>query len=271
MPVARNILSGVIAFSIIVTTATAATPQCPRIISQSPYISQMLDYLGMGQCIVGVSRYSKRNLPHTGGILDPDADAIETLSPDLILTSDWAKSETMKKVTPAGAKTIRLKSFNKMVQLENNMSDIIQATNWQHATPLVKKFADAWRNKVKLVNGNNKKVLLLSSCSGSPYSFGPDSRLHDLFTLAGFDVVETKDRIRHIRPGNEVNNLTSLADKYQPDLLVIFEQRLRKQCQMITPKLAVKILSVDGEKFLHPNIAILDGLDELINKKHYWN
>ena len=70
-----------------------AQQNCPRIISQSPYISKMLDYLGMGHCIVGVSRYSKRNLPRTGGILDPDAQAIDSLMPDLNNTSDWSKVE----------------------------------------------------------------------------------------------------------------------------------------------------------------------------------
>lgn len=44
----------------------AETKECPRIISQSPYISKMLDYLDMGHCIVGVSRYSKRDLPQIG-------------------------------------------------------------------------------------------------------------------------------------------------------------------------------------------------------------
>jgi len=84
---------------------------CPRIISQSPYISEMLDYIGMGKCIVGVSRYSKRDLPRTGGILDPDAEAIDALMPDLIITSDWSKEETLKSATPTGAKSIRFKSF----------------------------------------------------------------------------------------------------------------------------------------------------------------
>ena len=245
--------------------------KCPRIISQSPYITEMLEYLGMGQCIVGVSRYSKRDLPRTGGILDPDIEAIDALMPDLIITSNWTKEATLKKATPKGANAIRLKSFNKMSQLEDNMKTIIKATNWQQATPKVNQFAKAWRNKVKQVKGNNKKVLLLSSCSGSPYSFGPNSRLHNLFTLAGFNVVESKEKIRHIRPGSEIDNLNSLANKYQPDLLIIFEQRLKKQCQMITPKVPVKILTFDGTKFLHPNTAILDGLDALIKKKHYWN
>lgn len=248
----------------------AEEKECPRIISQSPYISEMLDYLDMGHCIVGVSRYSKRDLPHTGGILDPDAEAIDALMPDLIITSNWSKEATLIKATPKGTKAIRLKSFNKMAQLEENMKTIIKETNWIQATPRVKAFAEKWRSKVKQVQGNNKKVLLLSSCSGSPYSFGPNSRLHDLFTQSGFNVVESQEKIRHIRPGNEVDNLTALANRYQPDLLIIFEQKLKKQCQMITPKVPVRILSVDGNKFLHPNTKILAGLDLLISKKHYW-
>lgn len=270
----RNFLLTLSLFSFLYSVSTiiqADTKDCPRIISQSPYISEMLDYLSMGHCIVGVSRYSKRDLPRTGGILDPDAEAIDALMPDLIITSDWSKEATLKKVIPKGAKAIRLKSFNKMSQLEENMKTVIKATNWKQSNPKIKAFATEWRNKVKQVQGNNKKVLLLSACSGKAYSFGPNSRLHDLFSQAGFNVVETKEKIRHIRPGNEVANLTALANRYQPDLLIIFEQRLKKQCQMITPKVPVRILSVDGSKFLHPNTKILDGLDLLISKKNYWN
>ena len=255
-----------------VAAAETKTQQdCPRIISQSPYISEMLDYLGMRHCIVGVSRYSKRDLPRTGGILDPDAAAIDALMPDFIITSDWSKEEVLKSVTPKGAKAIRLKSFSKMLQLEQNMQTIIKATKWKGASNKISTFAKAWRDKVKKVHGNNKKVLLLSSCSGNAYSFGPHSRLYDLFTQAGFNVVETKRKIRHIKPGYEVESLNALLNQYQPDLLFIFERRLKKQCQMVTPKVPVSILSFDGEIFLHPNVKILNGLDLLITNKYCWN
>ena len=230
----------------------------------------MLDYLEMGNCIVGVSRYSKRKLPHTGGILDPDAEAIDSLMPDLLITSDWTNEKTLKAVTPESAKSIRLKSFNKMNQLEENMKDIINATGRQHALNKVDSFAKDWRSKVKNIQGNGKKVLLLSSCSGTPYSFGPNSRLHDLFSQAGFKVVETAKKIRHIRPGNEIADMTALLDRYQPELLFIFEQKLKKQCQLLMPKVPVRILSFDGRNFLHPSTRILNGLDSLISKKLYW-
>ena len=256
-----------IPFSVI---AAESDKECPRIISQSPYISEMLSYLGMEHCIVGVSRYSKRDLPRTGGILDPDIAAIDALMPDLIISSDWSKEESLKKSTPNGAKAIRLKSFNKVEQLEQNMLTIIKATHWQQALPKVSAFKTAWRSKVKQVQGNNRKVLLLSSCSGNAYSFGPNSRLYDLFTQAGFNVVETKEKIRHVRDGEEIKHITGLLNRYQPDLLFIFERKLTKQCQMITPKVPVSILSFNGELFLHPNTKILDGLDLLIKKKQRW-
>ncbi|MCK5334530.1 MAG: ABC transporter substrate-binding protein, partial [Gammaproteobacteria bacterium] len=242
----------------------------PRIISQSPYITDMLDYLGMKQCIVGVSRYSKHNLPHTGGILDPDAEAINSLMPDLFITSTWTKLKTVSAVTPEETKVIRLSSFNKMAQLEQNMNTIIKATGWQQSIPKVSAFSKSWREKVKLVKGNNKKVLLLSSCSGTPYSFGPNSRLYDLFTQAGFNVVETGKKIRHIRSGNEIEDMTALLDRFQPELLFVFEQKLKKQCQLLLPKVPVRILNFDGNNFLHPSTKIIEGLDSLITKNHYW-
>ena len=250
--------------------ATDKDAPCPRIISQSPYITDMLNYLGMGDCIVGVSRYSKLNLPHTGGILDPDAEAIESLMPDLFITSAWTSEKTLKKVTPNDAKSLRLSSFNNMMQLEQNMAAVIKTTGWTQSLAKVSDFSNQWRKKLKQLDGKNKRVLLLSSCSGQAYSFGPNSRLYDLFTQAGFNVVETGKKIRHIQPGREVETLNALLDKYQPTLLFIFEQKLKKRCQLLTPKVPVSILTFKGKDFLHPTVGILDGLDALIKNKHYW-
>ncbi|MDH5394223.1 MAG: ABC transporter substrate-binding protein [Gammaproteobacteria bacterium] len=252
-------------------TTNANENTCPRIISQSPYISHMLDYLGLAECIVGVSRYSKRSLPHTGGILDPDAQAIDSLMPDLFITSDWTSQATLKKVLAGDVKAIRLKSFNSMLQLEENMQLILDATGHTQVSNKVEAFAKSWREKVKQVDGNNRQVLLLSSCSGMPYSFGPNSRLYDLFTKAGFRVVETGEKIRHIRPGNEIEGLNHLLNRYRPDLLFVFEQTLNKQCQLLLPEKPVRILNLDGSKFLHPSTSILEGLDLLIANKHVWH
>ncbi len=256
--------------SIALSNETAGEVGCPRIISQSPYITEMLDYLELGQCIVGVSRYSKRDLPRTGGILDPDAAAINSLMADIFITSNWATEAALHKVVPKETRLVRLASFNKMSQLEQNMRQIIDITGMPHARAKIDTFAKAWREKIKRIKGNNKKVLLLSACSGAAYSFGPNSRLFDLFTQAGFNVVETKDKIRHLRPGLEIETLTALVNEYQPDLLFVFERRLTKQCQLIMPEIPVRVLTFNGKQFLNPSVAILEGLDALLAKQKAW-
>ncbi|MFO8023833.1 MAG: hypothetical protein R6U90_01690, partial [Thiohalophilus sp.] len=65
------------------------TTDCPRIISQSPYITHTLDWLGLKDCIVGASRYDQLEVPETGGVMDPDGEIIASLEPAILFTSDW--------------------------------------------------------------------------------------------------------------------------------------------------------------------------------------
>jgi iron complex transport system substrate-binding protein len=61
-----------------------------RIVSTSPAITETLFALGLGDRVVGVSRYCSYpaavlTLPKVGSFLKPDAEAIARLSPDLVL------------------------------------------------------------------------------------------------------------------------------------------------------------------------------------------
>ena len=114
-------------------------------------------------------------------------------------------------------------------------------------------------------------MLLLSACSGMPYSFGQQRWLSDLFTQAGFVNVETAEKIRHIQPGEEVTTLNALIQELEPELLFIFERKQNKQCAFIKPKTPLQIINLDGEKFLHPAPILLDGLAELQQRRHQWN
>ncbi|MCL2162776.1 MAG: hypothetical protein FWH56_13115, partial [Betaproteobacteria bacterium] len=69
------------------SSPNGAQPPCPRIVSQSPYLTLALKWLERGDCIVGVSRYDREYpaLPRTGGVLDPDQAAIAAVRPDLIV------------------------------------------------------------------------------------------------------------------------------------------------------------------------------------------
>lgn len=244
--------------------------ECPRIISQSPYITHTLQYLGVEKCIVGVSRYDTLDLPHTGGILDPDTQAIDSLFADIIFTTNWITEEAIAKATPEGVRYIRLNGFYAMNEIEHNMRVIGRVAGLNDYDKKIWQYKKKLADFKKKINGKGKKALLISSCSGSPYSFGEQSWLFDLFQQLNFKMVETHQRIRHIKPGQEITELTHLLNTYQPDIMFIFERELNSRCKLILPKVPVKIISLDGKHFLHPAPILLKGLEELSTKQKLW-
>ena len=252
------------------STALPAEPACPRIVSQSPYITKSLQWLELESCIVGVSRYDELDRPHTGGVLDPDAAVIATLEPELLFTSNWTPAEKLAAITPEGTRSFRLGGFASMAEIEANLRLIGREAGIRDIDARVTDFHRQWTNLAAQVNGNGKKVLLLSACSGMPYSFGQQRWLSDLFNHAGFTNVETAAKLRHIKPGEEVTTLNALINELEPDLLFIFERKENKQCAFIKPKTPLTIINLDGEKFLHPAPIVLEGLAELKNQQAHW-
>lgn len=240
-----------------------AQANCPRIVSQSPYISAALDWLGLGGCIVGVSRYDPRDLPRTGGVIDPDADAIALLDPQLLITSNWTRAETWQAVAPPGAKALRVDGFRGMAGVEAMLRDIGAAAGVAGIDARVERFAADWRAAAKRVGGGGRRVLILSACGEAPYSFGRGTTLHELFTAAGFEVVADHDSIRNFRPGTAAGDVAAWIASRRPDYLFALKNRRDEACNAAIAQPGVPILPLGGAHFTHPGPGLLDGLEEL--------
>ncbi len=252
--------------------AQSATPGCPRIISQSPYITQTLQWLGLEHCIVGASRYDTLGVPGTGGILDPDAEAIALLQPELMLNTDWLPAEQWQALAPAGTRALTLHGFDTMAQMEDNIRRIGQAAGLPDAAERTAAFAAEWRRQARQVQGGGRRALLLSACSGTPYSFGTNTWLHDLFSQAGFTVAESAENLRHLHADAVINDIGILADTLKAEVLFVFERQAAQQCQLIRPQRPLPIVTLDGDSFLHPApAATLRGLAELQAKRAQWS
>lgn len=69
--------------------ALAIAPECERIVSLAPSITEIAFKLGLGGKLVGVTRYDKypeevRSLPRVGGLLDPNLEVLYKLQPGII-------------------------------------------------------------------------------------------------------------------------------------------------------------------------------------------
>lgn len=91
----RTVSAGALAcVALVAMLTTGAVAQAPpaRIVSTSPSITETLFALGLGPEVVGVSRYCRfppevMRLPKVGTFLQPDAERIVALRPDLVFVN----------------------------------------------------------------------------------------------------------------------------------------------------------------------------------------
>ncbi|HJV92377.1 MAG TPA: hypothetical protein VJ572_02825, partial [Azonexus sp.] len=219
----------------------AHAADCPRIVSQSPYISRALDWLGLADCIVGVSRYDTLPLPDTGGVIDPDAELIDMLAPDLVIFSEWTPAAKVKEATPSAAKALRVGGFRGMAGVEAMLRDIGRAAGVADIDRRVDQFAADWR-AAALVDSRQRRVLILSACSDAPYSFGQGTTLHEVFSAAGFEVVADHDSIRNFKSETPDGDVAAWISQRRPDLIFALQSRRGESCNPAIAKPGIPIL-----------------------------
>ena len=242
--------------------AGAAARAEGRIVSQSPYITETLRSLGLENRIAGVSRYDDLALPKTGGVIDPDPAAIAALHPDYLFLSDWGGPEVCQRVTPAGAKCVVLHGFKSMAEIGGNIRAICDTLGIPEGERRAAGFERQWREVASQVNGGGRRALILSSCEGSPFSFGPDTYLYDLFTAAGFKVVEDSPGIRHVAPTELIGTIFELVEEKKPEIVFVL-QRDGYECPVRIPEGNYQIVRLSAPHFASPSPKILEGLADL--------
>jgi iron complex transport system substrate-binding protein len=255
----RTLLAGLL----LALATLPATAACPRIVSQSPYITHALAWMGLADCIVGVSRYDTLDRPQTGGVIDPDKDMIDLLQPQLMITSDWTKAEVWQAAAPKGAVALRVGGFRGMADVEAMLRSIGHAAGVQDIDARVDRYVADWRAAAAQVGGKGRRVLLLSACTGAPYSFGRGTTLHELFTAAGFEVVADHDSIRNFRIDGPPGELSAWLDARHPELIFALKNRRDEACNAAIVRPGIGIVPLADAHFVHPGPDLLLGLQEL--------
>lgn len=244
--------------------AAVQAAECPRIVSQSPYLTMAIEWLGQGECIVGVSRYDtfKPALPRTGGVMDPDAKAIAALKPELVVGSDMASEAAFAAAVPKGATGVRLGGFGTMFEVEDMLETLARVIQSPEGGK-VSGFRRGWFTRAKNSGARGERVLLLTACSGTPYSYGRKHVLGDLFHAAGFNVVDADVWVRAVRAGEAVADLPALIAMTQPDIVFTFNRAAETECKVVLEAKGFKLIALDGDNFLNPGHRMIDGLDEV--------
>jgi iron complex transport system substrate-binding protein len=183
--------------------------------------------------------------------------------PDLLVTSNWADQTTMDAVTPKGTRLLRLDGFGSMRDVEEMLQTLARESNAPaSAHDRIADFSRQWRAIAQHMSSQRAKktgqrVLLISSCMGNPFSFGRQHLIGDIFTQAGFEVVETAPKIRHLLEGQEIPTIERLIDTMRPNLIVAFSHESAEYCRMIAPRTGADVIVLDGSPFIHPGPGLL--------------
>lgn len=243
--------------------AQTAGAACPRTVSQSPYITMALEWFGRGECIVGVSRYDRRELPRTGGIVDPDADVIALLDPQVMIAPTRTPADKWQAAAPDGATAVRVDGFKGVDDMERALRAIGRAAGVADADARVDAFAAEWRAAADRVDGRKRRALVMTACSGAPYSFGRGTTLYEVFRRAGIDVAADHAGIRNFKPDGPPEDLEQWIDGLRPEIVFALKNSRDEACNASIARPGVMILPLDGERFTHPGPALLSGLDQL--------
>lgn len=244
--------------------ALPASAACPRIVSQSPYITLALEWMGLADCVVGVSRFDRReDLPRTGGVIDPDADTIAILDPQLMITSRWTAAAKWQAMAPAGTTALRVDGFKGTADMEQALREIGRAAGVADIDARVDRFAADWRGAAAKVNGGKRRAVVMTACSGAPYSFGRGTTLYELFAHAGLDVVADHDGIRNFRPDGPPDELPKWLDSIKPEIIFALKNSRDEACNASLVRADTMIVPLDGDRFTHPGPRILLGLEQL--------
>jgi len=165
-----------------------------RIISFSPSITEVLFALGAGRRVVGVTDFclyprEAALLPKVGGLINPSAETIISLRPDLLIyhhDSDKIKNFAQR----LGVQSLGV-SFGNLTDIYQTIKKIGDVLGEQEAA---KQLLETLQDKIRFyrtrIQGlKSKSVLLILGDSDDPmrdlYAVGKGTFLDELLTLAG--------------------------------------------------------------------------------------
>jgi iron complex transport system substrate-binding protein len=172
------------------TLVLAGPPK--RIISLAPNITEILFALGLGDRVVGVTRYcdyppEARSKTKIGGFLDPDVERIKALAPDVVVAFRGNPLSVLHKLEEIGVPLFTLDIRNELASVPHLIERIGEATG---------RTAEAARLNAVLAGKLGRITAALAPVREAPrvflsleglglWTFGRDSYFNDLLAKAG--------------------------------------------------------------------------------------
>ncbi len=217
---------------------------CPKVISLAPSVTETIEYLGKGKCLIATTVYTKDGRKKIGGIVDPDLEKIVSLKPDFVIATTLTPARIIKAIESAGIRVVVIRA-NTIDDIERNIKIIGTILNVRDLNEKVERFREVFRRRIRKKRGD---VLIVVGCDNLIVA-GRNTYLSQIFERYGFTNIAVKEGWYRI-------NLEYLY-KRKPEYIFTF-------CDLkLSFPFRVKVIKLKREKFLHPSPELIDALKEL--------
>lgn len=133
-----------------------------RVISLAPSITETLLFMGLGDRVIGVTRYCGVSKENVGGIYDPDLEKIIKLKPDLALMLKMGSYENYEYLVKRGVKVFVL-DYRRVDDIIENMFKISKLFMSSKSDKVVRNFRHSFfasiSNAMPLTRGKSFFIL----------------------------------------------------------------------------------------------------------------
>jgi iron complex transport system substrate-binding protein len=271
--------------SVALTLAPQQQPQPKRIVSTSPTVTETLFALGLGDRVVGVSRYCRypaaaAALPKIGTFLRPDAELIARLRPDLVVMHE-SHTTTAERLKALSISYITVERGT-LASVFTNIRDIGSAAGVvDRAGALVRDLEQQLARVRQAVAGRPPKRVLIvvgrrTGTLTDIVAAGRGTYLHDLTIIAGgVNVLDDPKLPEYPRISLET------VIRLRPDAIIdagdmgdqIDESRIRRtealwNAQPLVTASKIRIHAVTGEAFVTPGPRVTNVARDLARYLH---
>jgi iron complex transport system substrate-binding protein len=245
-----------------------------KIVSLAPNLTELLFSLGVGNKIIGDTKYcnypdSAKNIEKVGDLLSIDAEKIISLQPDMVfITVEGNSRSDYEKLKSLGIKVFvsNPRNYNGIKKTLVDMSKILKRENV--ADSLIKNW-DFRIEKVKKTHDLIISQTVLFLISTNPiFTVGQNSFINEILTFAGLKNISSDKNINYPLLSREE------IIKQDPDYILMYETNTNKIDELLktypewyTLKAVInkRIFYVNADLFSRPGPRFVDAV-EYLNK-----
>jgi len=249
-----------------------------RIVSLAPSITEMIYFLGLGDRLVGVTRFSyfpeeARNKPKVGAYTDINVERVITLNPDLVIaTADGNKRADVKMLEEGGIPVyvINPRKVNQLLDTIERLGEICGVPD--RAERLVNDLRERVMRVVKAVRNKGRPLVLLVINVRPLMSVNRNTIHHDIIQLAGGRNMTGDQPITYPKLNMEA------VVKRKPDVIIIscmerggeYEKARNQWFRWSTLPAVQKgnVYLIDSDLIDRPAPRVVSGLEEMARLIH---